>query len=121
MLLALDPGMRNTLVVLATLAFLPAFAHADTFSSGSASAYNLATLGSAGTSSGPAAGIGQTGKAHKIEFTSITVPTPEPATLALLGAGVLGLAGMIRRKKRAGEVAIAKKQSAPHTPVPHTA
>ncbi len=54
-----------------------------------------------------AAEIDSTGEVHNIEFTG-TVPTapppavtPEPATLTLLGTGVLSLAGMFRRRKSA--------------------
>ena len=35
---------------------------------------------------------------ENLKFTVLTAPTPEPSTLALLGTGVLGAAGMIRRK-----------------------
>lgn len=35
---------------------------------------------------------------HQITITPGTSPVPEPNTLALLGTGVLGLAGVIRRK-----------------------
>lgn len=49
-----------------------------------------------------AAQIGQTGEVHNIEFTgtlpSTTSPVPEPRSLALMGTGILSLAGLIRRR-----------------------
>jgi choice-of-anchor A domain-containing protein len=53
-----------------------------------------------------AAEIDSTGEVHNIEFTGTVPPTdptpptvPEPTSLTLLGTGILGLAGMLRRKK----------------------
>jgi len=51
-----------------------------------------------------AAQIGHTGEVHNVEFTGTLPPTsspvPEPSTLALMGTGVLSLAGMLRRKMK---------------------
>jgi choice-of-anchor A domain-containing protein len=51
------------------------------------------------------AAVGATGEVHNNEFqgklpTPPVVYTPEPGTLALMGTGILGLAGLIRRKRR---------------------
>jgi len=50
-----------------------------------------------------AAQIGHTGEVHNVEFTG-TLPalpsavTPEPSSLALMGTGILSLAGFVRRR-----------------------
>ncbi|HTF70773.1 MAG TPA: choice-of-anchor A family protein [Edaphobacter sp.] len=53
-----------------------------------------------------AAQIGQTGEVHNQEFTGTLppgdpiAPTPEPASLALMGTGITALAGLLRSRKR---------------------
>jgi choice-of-anchor A domain-containing protein len=51
-----------------------------------------------------AAQIGHTGEVHNVEFTGTlpptTSPVPEPSTLAMMGTGILSLAGMLRRKMK---------------------
>jgi choice-of-anchor A domain-containing protein len=53
-----------------------------------------------------AAAIGQTGEVHNQEFTGTLppgnpiAPTPEPASLALMGTGITALAGLVRRRKK---------------------
>lgn len=66
--------------------------------------YALLTGGAQMAGTFIAAQIGQTGEVHNVEFTghipTTVTPTPEPSTLALLGTGVLSLAGFIRPRKK---------------------
>ncbi|PYV80220.1 MAG: hypothetical protein DMG93_19410 [Acidobacteria bacterium] len=55
-----------------------------------------ASLGSAGGSGQISFGVGRLGT-----VSGDTVVTPEPGTLGLLGTGLVGLAGLVRRKLRA--------------------
>jgi hypothetical protein len=41
------------------------------------------------------------GGPERFYFAAGATPTPEPATLALLGTGIVGLAGVVRRKRKA--------------------
>lgn len=47
------------------------------------------------------------GGPERFYFAAGATPTPEPATLALLGTGIVGLAGAARRKRRAAKAAAA--------------
>jgi hypothetical protein len=54
-----------------------------------------------------AAQIADNGEVHNAEYTgqlpvALTAVTPEPSTLLLLGSGMLGIAGLLQRKKRIG-------------------
>jgi len=72
-----------------------------TFTSGTVSVLGGATfvnalLGTAGGSVQFAFGVGSNGT-----VSGDTIVTPEPGTLGLLGTGLVGLAGIVRRKLRA--------------------
>jgi hypothetical protein len=54
-----------------------------------------ASLGTGGGSTQISMGIGRTGT-----VSGDTIVTPEPSTLGLLGTGLIGLAGIVRRKMR---------------------
>jgi len=53
-------------------------------------------LGTAGGSTQISMGVGRNGT-----VSGDTIVTPEPGTLGLLGTGLIGLAGIVRRKLRA--------------------
>ena len=55
-----------------------------------------ASLGTAGGSTQISMGVGRNGT-----VSGDTIVTPEPGTLGLLGTGLIGLAGIVRRKLRA--------------------
>jgi hypothetical protein len=55
-----------------------------------------ASLGTLGGSTQISLGVGRTGT-----VSGGTIVTPEPGTLGLLGTGLIGLAGIVRRKLRA--------------------
>jgi hypothetical protein len=74
---------------------------AGTFTSGSVTVISgvtfvNASLGSAGGSTQISMGVGRNGT-----VSGDTIVTPEPGTLGLLGTGLVGLAGIVRRKLRA--------------------
>jgi hypothetical protein len=50
-----------------------------------------------------------TGQAHASVTSVLTIPAPEPATLALFGSGLIGVAAMVRRRSRRADGAPDRK------------
>jgi hypothetical protein len=75
---------------------------AGTFSSGTATELSGSNLFLAGVTTGgnTVAGVVKLGRSGWLG-SSDTIVTPEPGTLGLLGTGLVGLAGIVRRKIRA--------------------
>jgi hypothetical protein len=97
-------GLDGTGSVLASLT-LPPTPDGTTFGPPCSGLYDYCPWVPIGvTFSGTAMSVDFSGTADQIGFDDVTLgsanPTPEPGTLIMFGSGVLGLAGVIRRKMK---------------------